>query len=282
MKIAVMADMHGNYLVFKKSYDDAISRNVDLFFFLGDYLTDGFESNEIVDIIRNSNCHSIKGNREIVILENHLYNNKSWNRYDQLSNFKFASETISKDNISYLNSLDITKVVEVEGKRICLSHGSPYLVNEHVISDSYETFDRIIEDFDCDMYLFGHQHKFFHTEYKNRQFINPGSIGLPTDGLPFKYGIITIENDNVNYEKVEIDYEYEMLEKHYKNSSYYREGRVWCELILMIMKTGINHPILFQEFAYKKAFEEGIDVSVAFPNEFYNKAFEEYMTSLKK
>ena len=43
MKLATMSDMHSNYLAFKKAHDDAITKNVDLFLFLGDYLYHGFE-----------------------------------------------------------------------------------------------------------------------------------------------------------------------------------------------------------------------------------------------
>lgn len=38
MKIAVLSDIHGNYVALQKCLEDAEKNNVDCYFFLGDYL----------------------------------------------------------------------------------------------------------------------------------------------------------------------------------------------------------------------------------------------------
>lgn len=38
MKIAVLSDIHGNYIAFRKCIDYALSNGIDTFLFLGDYV----------------------------------------------------------------------------------------------------------------------------------------------------------------------------------------------------------------------------------------------------
>jgi len=236
MKIAIFADIHSVYPVFKMAYDDAIAKNIDMCLYLGDYLTDGFDGEKVIDIIRNSNAHVIRGNREDYILE---YNKiGSITGFDDIQNevLSVSYKYVSNDTISYIGTLPIFKIIDLNGIKVCISHGSPYNVREMVYHDSYDLFDKLIDDFDCKIYLFGHSHEHFNIKYKDKLFINPGSIGLPSGGDGFKYGILNID-DEIKYESIDIDYEYEKLENYYKTSNYYTETQNWCNLILDQLKT---------------------------------------------
>ncbi len=275
MKIAIISDIHSNYLVFKKAYEDALSKDVDLFLFLGDYVTDGFDANKILDIIRSSNCYAINGNRELSLIEYRKNKDARWDKYLQFRSMKYGYESLNQENLEYLQSLPIYKILNIASKKVCISHSTPYNVRGDVSSDSFEVFDKLIEDYNCDVYLFGHEHKCYYTEYKEKIFINAGSIGLPTDGLPFKYGILTIDGD-VKYEKIGIAYDYDELESYYKNSDYYKEATIWCSLLLMTMKSGENHPQYFMDYVCTKAKKENIDISYAIPDELFINSYKEY------
>ena len=275
MKIAVFADIHSNYLVFKKAYEDALFRNVDMFLFLGDYVTDGFETNKIIDIIKNCKGHAINGNREVSIIEYDNNKNELWDTYIQYSSMKYGYECLSRENLDYIKLLPIYKIFECNNKKICMSHSTPYSVRGDVNSDSYDVFDKLIEDFNCDLYLFGHEHQYYYTKYKDRHFINPGAIGFPVDGRKFKYGILSIDED-IQYEKIEIDYSYEELEKYYKESDYYKVAPIWCEILLGVLKNGNDYAQDFIEYIVEKAKKDNIDISLGIPNEMFKKSFEEY------
>ena len=59
-----------------------------------------------------------------------------------------------KDNLDFIKKNGITKTVIIEGVKICISHGSPYNVRDLVYYDSYSLFERLINDFNADVYLF--------------------------------------------------------------------------------------------------------------------------------
>ena len=52
-KIAIINDIHSNYLLLKLVLEDIKKYNVDDFIFCGDYITDGFD-NEIVFLIHRT------------------------------------------------------------------------------------------------------------------------------------------------------------------------------------------------------------------------------------
>ena len=281
MKIVVFADIHSNLPVFNKAYQDSLTKNIDMYLFLGDYVTDGYEADKIIDIIKSTNGHAINGNRDVAIVEYHKEKNPNWDKYMQYWNLKYGYNCLKQDSIEYLETLPIYKIINIGGKKICMAHNTPYGLRGNVLEDNFEMFDRLVDDFDCDVYLMGHTHISYNIEYKDRQFINVGSIGLPTDGLPFKYGILTI-SDSIEYEQIKVDYDYNELENYYKNSEYYKEVTIWCSILLELLKSGADHPQFLLDYAFAKCDEKGIDRSEGIPNDLFEEYANEYMTKIKR
>lgn len=161
MRLALFADIHSNYLVFKKALEETRDMGIDKYIFLGDYITDGYDGDKALDLIKGTDHYAIKGNREISIIEYDKSKNKDWDKYVQHFSMRYAYETLSKDNLDYIKSLEISKIFDVSNKKICMSHGSPYSDRARVFKDSYEEFDKLITDYNCDIYLFGHSHRSF-------------------------------------------------------------------------------------------------------------------------
>lgn len=278
MKLAVFSDIHSNYLVFKKAYEETKKMSIDKYIFLGDYVTDGTDSNKVLDILKNIDGYIIKGNREDAILNYHNGQNQYWNDFIQWDNIVYGYNILTEENKQYINSLPYFQIIRIENKKIFLIHASPYNMTGLITEDSYDIFDKLIRDFDCDIYLFGHTHNSFITFYKNRYFINPGSIGLPCDDYPFKYGILTIEKNKIKYEIIKVNYSYQKLYDYYTKSEYYLKIPQWCKLVLMTMKDSGNHVQNYISYAKTKAKEKNIDISNSIPNDLFLQAFEEYFS----
>lgn len=276
MKIGVFTDIHCNYLVFKKAHEEALNKGVEMMLFLGDHLTDGFEGIKIIDLIKSSNGYTINGNRELSLIEYDENKNPLWEDYFQYRSMKYGYESLDKETIDYVKTLPMYKIIEVNNKKICMSHGTPYDVRGRFKLKDDAFFDKLIEDFDCDIYLFGHEHNSFYKEYKNKYFINPGSIGIPTDGLPFKYGILTID-ENIKYEQTGTYYDYNELEKHYKNSEYYKNATIWCELLLLTMKTGRDYMNHFMKYVRNIMKNNGYDEVSNIPDDIFTNSYNDFI-----
>lgn len=281
MKIALIADIHSNYLCFRKAIDDAVKRGIEKFIFLGDYTTDGFDADKVIKDIKKLDYYAINGNRDLNMLDYHNNKYEDWDKYLSYSNKKYGYDSLSLESIEFLQGLDIYKIITLENKKICMSHGSPYLVRDEVYKDSYDIFDKLIDDFNCDIYLFGHEHKSYCTYYRERYFINPGAIGLTTQEQPFKYGVLEIDHNNINYESIDINCSYEELCEYYHSGSYSEIAKEWCEIVLLCLKDGKNHQTWFSKMIREEAEKRGIDISLNIPDYLYLDVFDKYKKSLK-
>lgn len=68
MNVAVLADVHGNYIALERCLEYAFSRNISTFFFLGDYIGELAHPERTMKILYDMNdryrCYFIKGNKE--------------------------------------------------------------------------------------------------------------------------------------------------------------------------------------------------------------------------
>lgn len=279
-KVAIFSDIHSNFLVFNKALEDAKKNDIDLYLFLGDYIADGFDDNLILDAIKSKNMYAINGNREYSVINYDKVKNNELKEFEQYRSLIYCCEHLNKENLEFIKTLDMYKIIDIEGKKICMSHSRPDALESCIIHNSYKEFDKLIENYPADIYIFGHQHKWFCTKYKEKHFLNPGSIGLPRNGLPYNYGILEIDED-IKFIKKEVHYEYAKLEKYYRNSDYYKFATIWCELLLKVMKEGHNYPFYFVTKIREMAKLENIDISKHIPNELFRRCYYEYIEDAK-
>ena len=256
-RIAILNDIHGNYMLLERVLRDLKYQNIDEYIICGDLVTDGFENELVVDTLKELTKYIIAGNRDEDIAK---YDGVSWVNNERFKNMQYAFDELSEDNISYLKTLPIYKVIEINNKKICFSHGSPYNVRDSIKPHMFSIFDKLIEDFDCDIYLFAHTHQQFNTTYKNRWFINSGAINCPSSGIPASfYGILTIDGNIIKYEQKEYQYDFEELKRYYLESYYYKVCPEWTNLILYTLKTGNDQCCSFinsmkEDLSYKENF----------------------------
>ena len=90
--------------------------------------------------------------------------------------------------------------VEVCGKRIIFCHGHL----QHV-GFGLSGLKKLAKDNGADLVLFGHTHV-RHCEYDDGvYFVNPGSLGLPRDGLPPSYAAIDVLPSGILITHAELD-----------------------------------------------------------------------------
>lgn len=261
-KVAILNDIHGNLYLLEKAIDYINKNNVSKILVCGDFLTDGPDDNLIIEALKKNNAIVILGNREESLL-NLEHNNKELT--EKFYSFYYTYKNLTKDNLDYLKKLPITKLINIENKTICISHGSPYKSRDSINQNSYEIFDLLIQDYPADVYFFAHTHKSFEKTYKNKLFINTGAINMNLDTPKTStFGILTINNDITIYEQIILNYDFNEVKNYYVNSNYYKEHPEWTKIILYILKDGIE---------YNSKFSKMYDYSKSIKNNYYRFSF---------
>lgn len=269
-KIAIINDIHCNYYLLNKVIDYLKDQNITDYIIGGDSITDGFQNNLVLDKLKTLSPHIIKGNREESIIN---YNNHDWENNIQFAPMLLTYNELTNANLSYLKKLPMYKLITLENVKICISHGSPYNIRECVTPDDYALFDKLIADFNCDIYLFAHTHKVFYTKYKDKLFINVGSF-LPCSNHPTaNFGIIKIADSQINYSNITFKYNFEDIKNYYLNSPLYEVSPEWCNILIWEYKTGFEHCNNFIDYL-NKHYKIIDDIT-------WKKGFKEYMRQNK-
>ncbi len=254
-KIAVLNDIHGNLLLLNKVITSLEDKNIDKYIICGDFLTDGPDANKIIDTIKKLNAEVILGNREESILE---IINKKFAPDIKGYPLVYTANSLSPENILYLESLPKYKIIDYAGKKICISHGSPYNIRDMINSKEELFFQNIQKYFPADIYLFAHSHRPFYKEYQNKYFINTGAVNcLVGKKKVTSYGIITIDSNLINYEQIYLPYNMEELKEYYLDSDYYKKCPEWSIILLNVLNSGCDYCELFSnQFNFSKSVTE--------------------------
>lgn len=268
MRIAVISDIHSNLLALNLSLNDLPKENIDCLVFLGDYITDGENENEILNIVKTAD-YAILGNREKYML-NYNPAKKDYKNYQTIAT---TFNNLSKDSFSYLKSLKETQTIQINGFKILMIHGDGYYNDT---DDITTIFNHLINDYDFDICLFGHSHRYLHQEYQNKIFINPGSIGQPCDYPTYKYCIVEITDKvEVFLKEFKTSDTLNELISSYETTDYYQNNYEWSQLVLFGIRDGKDYCSPFVQFFHEKIKNKENITADEF-NQIWHIAYEEY------
>ena len=199
-----MSDIHANLHALEKVIADAEARGVDVFLNAGDSVGFGPCPNEVVELLCEKNVLSILGNYDLEVIEG-----KAKAKGEKNLALKFARKELAKSCEGYLYSLPRELRLEVAGKKLLVTHGSPESIEEHIYHDTpIERLKPLADAAKADVIIVGHSHEQFQREANGACFVNPGSVGRPGDGNPqAAYAILTFNPFKV--ELIRLDYDVE-------------------------------------------------------------------------
>lgn len=189
MRIAVVSDVHGNFLALDAVLDDIQQRGVDLIVNLGDSLSGALYPAATAALLMDRNILSVRGNHERQVLEG---DPERMGASDRL-----AHEQITDDQRRWMSQLPLT-VEPAPG--VLAFHGTPthdqtYLLDT-VTPDGArpatrdEVIDRLGEHATTPLLLCGHTHVQRSMRLPSGAYVlNPGSVGWPaySDDEPFAH-----------------------------------------------------------------------------------------------
>lgn len=210
MKIAVLSDIHGNKTALDAVIKDIENQKIDHIIILGDHITDfPQETKSVIKTIRSLTDFVIKGNREIM-----LYGGEDGLKYNQFITTYLTIKELSHMDNNYIKSLpDRISLSFAEISVLCI-HGSPLSPFEHIyekdISKNTDTLNKINEK----ILLCGHTHEQWCGKINDKFILNPGSVGINFTGRKTaQYGIIYIEDNEINIKLKDIKYDFDLFKK---------------------------------------------------------------------
>lgn len=287
MKFAVISDIHGNLPALETVLEDARNNNVDNHIFVGDYCLSNPYPNECIQRMRDlEKKYIIRGNEE-KYLENLIGKDQTMWTDGQMQISYYCYRAISTDNLNFLLSMPNTLKLTYNDIDLHIAHSSAEFIDncEHkewspsqvakrymdknVTSDSFradicnyfdnnDKFQQIFKQLKPGIYIFGHSHIQWSYQSKDGKtiLINPGSCGLPLDGVTgsVPYTILDIsDTGNITVEEKRIAFDIDEYINILVNSDQFLKANVWSKIIIEELRTSREHLTFFLRFVEQYA-----------------------------
>lgn len=244
MDIAVISDIHGNYIALKRCIEYSIGKNISTFIFLGDYTGEQAYPQRTMKILYELkgeyNCIFIRGNKEDYWINHRRNNNQEWKKGDSTTgSLLYTYSNLKKEDIDFFGTMPIVKEISFEGfPPLTVCHGSPNKVNEKLLPNDENTFS-IMGETKTEFILCGHTHRQGEINHNDKKVLNAGSVGLSIQsGGKSQFLILHGENNVWNYEFVSLEYDVEKAISNLHKEELNNYAPYWCKITEHLLRTG--------------------------------------------
>jgi predicted phosphodiesterase len=221
MRVALLADMHGNAVAFRAALEDVERVEPDLIVSLGDVAQGGPQPVEVVDLLRGLGCPCVFGNSDDFLLELDLGAEEDTLEAEQKQRIleigRWSQAQLGDDGLAFLRAFQPTVELDLEGTRVVCCHATP-TSNEDVVLPSTPPEEIPVQG---DVVAAGHVHLQWLRRARGTLWFCAGSVGLvyehkePLDEVPFypysEYAVLTGHDGRLEVEFRRIPFDVEEL-----------------------------------------------------------------------
>jgi putative phosphoesterase len=210
MRVALIGDVHANLPALEAVLQHARRHHVDEVWGVGDWVGYGAFPDEVLQSLQRHRIKAIIGNYDLSVLKVEAKRAK-WGQDGPPEDWQpaaWAYDHLAEKSREYLRSLPPEIRLEVQGRRILLTHISPSSPDEYIARDTpAERLRGWAQTVAADVVIAGHTHMSFARKVSGVWFINTGSVGRPKDGEPRAcYAILTLGRKRVQVRHYRVGY----------------------------------------------------------------------------
>ncbi len=181
MRIAIIADIHGNLTSLDAVLSDLAGAGVDQVVCLGDVAATGPQPHETTERLRALGCAVVMGNADAALLRPVWLSptDEESRRFAEIDGWCAAQ--LTPEDRAYLRTFQPTLTVSLgaEDTLLCV-HGSPRSNTEGIVATTPEvTLTQMMGGVSARVMASGHTHVPYARRYRQVTLFNPGSVGLP-------------------------------------------------------------------------------------------------------
>ena len=225
MRIAFVADMHGNDVGFEAVVRELEREQFDEIICLGDVAQGGPQPVEVVDRLRELGCRCVLGNSDEFLLTLSFGREEITERVLDVG--KWSREQLGDEGLEFHRSFAQTTELDVDGRRLVCCHATPTSNEDIVLPDASR--ERVGEALgDADVVACGHVHLQWMRRIGRKLWLSVGSAGLvwehkePMDDQPFdpwaEYTVLTATDGRFRVEFRRVPFDVEKLLDRYRRS----------------------------------------------------------------
>jgi predicted phosphodiesterase len=220
VRVALLADMHGNAVAFRAALADLEDVRSDLIVSLGDVAQGGPQPRECIALLQELACPCVYGNSDDFLVTRDLGAESDMEEERKrrvLEVVDWSREQLGDDGLRFLGGFEPTVEVDLDGARVVCCHATP-TSNEDVVLPQTPSEEIPVEG---DVVAAGHVHLQWARRVRGTLWLCAGSVGLvyehrePLAEVPFEpfseYAVLTGEDGRVSVEFRRIPFDLDEL-----------------------------------------------------------------------
>jgi predicted phosphodiesterase len=216
MRVAIIADIHGNQIAFEAVLHDLKQQPaVDQLIIAGDLCLNGPQPREVLRTVKALHCPVIQGNVDQEVATPPGTGPK---KHDIIH---WTREQIGRKGVEYLASLPFSyRVTNPYGSDLLIVHANPLNLEDAIFPTSPDSMlEHLLGGLEptIGVLAFGHLHIAYTRRWGHLLLVDTGSCGLPRDeDQRAAYAILTCENNLWQAEHRRVEYDVKAVVKQLK------------------------------------------------------------------
>jgi putative phosphoesterase len=208
MRLAVLADIHGNSWALDAARADAAAWSPDGYVVLGDLAADGPDPVGALARLRDlSPAWTVQGNTDRYLGRLDRLGPPRSDLPDLVETWRWGVAQIGEDGRRYLDGLPNTLTLDTPASAVLLTHGIPG-DDETGISPGWPDNLAALQRSGARVVLVGHTHAPFVWQAGSVLIVNPGSVGLsPQTGWRASYALLEVDERGVSVEHRQVEWD---------------------------------------------------------------------------
>lgn len=243
MRIAVLADIHGNHVALESCLAHAESQGAQAYWFLGDYVGELPCPQRTMKTLyawaENHDCAFIRGNKENYWLG--ALDTSLWQRGNSTTGVLwYMNQRVTEKDKAFFASLPIVRVMDFPDlPAVTICHGSPREVGERLVPPG-PTTNEAMEAAATPLILCGHRHRQAFVEHAGRRAVNPGSVGVSLQsGGKAEYLLLEGADGRWQETMVQLDYDVEQVIREIQEEDLFSIAPCWMRVTAGVLR-GLN------------------------------------------
>ncbi len=276
-KIALISDIHSNFVALKSVMKEIEKEGVDDIVVAGDNIGLFVQPNQTVEFLQKLDAKVIQGNSEDYLRGYDDGTKAHWSNFHQMTPMVWTHGKLTDDNREYLLQLPAQLTFEACGTSFRVVHGSLDKVNELIYKHETGKIRKKIACAKEDIVICGHNHQQYHMKLDGTLIVNPGSAGISFMGNGIApYSLIVRTNGKWKVEERQAVYNTHEVAAAMKKSDISNYAP-WESMLIRSITDGKVATIAFIKFAYRYAKKNGWDgKGDLVPNEYWHSAYKNF------
>lgn len=251
LRIAVLADVHGNLAAFEACVAAVDALGVDKVIVAGDLVNGAPDSKACWDLARQRGFTLLRGNHERYLFDLHTPRaDPSWYT-ERFAPIRWAVAQFEPHELEEMRGLPLC-FRDASAPGLLVVHATPRSDNESVLPYTPNTVvDQAFGDHANERLIVrAHNHVPTARPWREATIVTTGSVGLPLDGRPSaKFALLELDaSGRWQFEHHAVPYEVERTVARFHDSGYLAAGGAMARLMLREVATGTHQMMPFIDF----------------------------------